>query len=365
MKRYLTSPFRNLLRAGVLFVFPIFVSLHGFVTAQEVETKIPKENNAPELVTRIYQIPATFFMTDLADYEGGGTPIDPFAVPGDPKKSKFPPRGIGPQEILESAGIRFRKGASAIYNAETGQMAVRNTEDQHELIVAYLDSISRESEKVLYVLMEYIEVEMEDFNRWLLSHHIDRDGQELRETVQEWIDGRDAKIIESSTVMARSGQRAKVESVREFIYPTEYDPPEIPSDVTLSGRAKSPVTGLTPTAYETRNIGHTLEIDPVLGADEIMIDLNLAPEIVTLAGYTSWPSAKIEPLFLAKMPTFYTMKITSQIMLQNGRYGFLGSTRPLKATGKRTDIPLVLQFVRVDVANIGGNWSVVEEEKKK
>ena len=38
-------------------------------------------------------------------------------------------------------------------------------------------------------------------------------------------------IVAQPSVITRSGQQATVESVREFIYPTEYEPPEVPNDV--------------------------------------------------------------------------------------------------------------------------------------
>ncbi|MCB1235077.1 MAG: M56 family metallopeptidase [Verrucomicrobiae bacterium] len=43
-------------------------------------------------------------------------------------------------EVLTHAGVTFPQGGSAIYNRETSQLIVRNTEDQIELIEALLDS---------------------------------------------------------------------------------------------------------------------------------------------------------------------------------------------------------------------------------
>ncbi|MCB1079068.1 MAG: type II and III secretion system protein, partial [Verrucomicrobiae bacterium] len=93
-------------------------------------------------------------------------------------------------------------------------------------------------------------------------------------------------LMSAPSVLARSGQRAKIEVIREFIYPTEYDPPEIPNQIGggisvgggAGGGATSgfPVTPATPAAFETRNTGITLEVDPVIGGDNFTIDLNLA-----------------------------------------------------------------------------------------
>ena len=163
-------------------------------------------------------------------------------------------------------------------------------------------------------------------------------------------------------VAARSGQRAKVESVDEYVYPTEYNPPKIPNDVTLKDGAEAPIAATSPTAFETRNLGTTLEVDPVLGADNHTVDLSLAPENVKLKGVEQWHKKTTDPRFLTHFPTFYTMKISTQVTSQDGRYAFLGTTRPLKATNPKRKDPLVLQFVRSDVAALA-DWSEVTEGK--
>jgi general secretion pathway protein D len=47
-------------------------------------------------------------------------------------------------------------------------------------------------------------------------------------------------LSSSPEVITKSGQRAKVEVTREFIYPTEFEPPEIPQDFG-GGTAIAPV----------------------------------------------------------------------------------------------------------------------------
>jgi hypothetical protein len=38
-------------------------------------------------------------------------------------------------------------------------------------------------------------------------------------------------LMTAPSVTARSGQKATIEIIREFIYPTEYEPPELPNSV--------------------------------------------------------------------------------------------------------------------------------------
>ncbi len=104
-----------------LWVFAIA----GFATAQ-------LSCSAEDLYTNAYVVPPTFLRT-------GEPAADPFAP------QPFVPAigGNNPtaKSILENAGITFGAGASAIYNPKTSQLIVRNTEDQMELVEAYLEVI--------------------------------------------------------------------------------------------------------------------------------------------------------------------------------------------------------------------------------
>lgn len=109
-------------------------------------------------------------------------------------------------------------------------------------------------------------------------------------------------LMTAPSVTARSGQKATIEVIREFIYPTEYEPPELPNSVgttggiglnglgTGGGSSSFPVTPATPTAFETRNTGVTLEIEPTIGENDFVIDLRFLPEIVEFEGFINYGS---------------------------------------------------------------------------
>ncbi len=94
-------------------------------------------------------------------------------------------------------------------------------------------------------------------------------------------------LLSSPSVTTKSGQRATIEIIREFIYPVEFDPPQVPQSV--NGGA-AVVTPTTPTAFETRNTGVTLEVEPIVGPDGYTIDLNLIPQVVEFEGFVNYGS---------------------------------------------------------------------------
>ncbi|MGB2402833.1 MAG: Amuc_1098 family type IV pilus outer membrane protein [Akkermansiaceae bacterium] len=110
-------------------------------------------------------------------------------------------------------------------------------------------------------------------------------------------------VMTAPSILAKSGESATIEVIREFIYPTEYEPPELPQSVGTStaggntvdggggGSAEIfPVTPATPTGFETRNTGVTLEIEPTIGENNYAIDLRFAPELVEFEGFINYGS---------------------------------------------------------------------------
>lgn len=350
----------------IRYLFLLALLSMGIRAPLQAQNETSKEPSPPAattagakeaMFTNVYTIPPEFF--DSSQINPGR---DPFSV-SESDSGVGVGKGKPMKELLEAEGIAFPEGASVIYPGSTGQLVIRNTRDELAKVEAYLATILPKPEKQLFIILEMIEVNHTDFSEWLLLNRMEQDATGLRRIVQDWVREGRGTILETTTVMARSGQRAKVESIDEYIYPTEYDPPEIPNEVTLSDGATAPITGVTPTAFETRNLGVTLEVDPVLGADESTIELNLAPERVELAGFSEWSSEKIDELFKTTQPTFHTMKTTTQVTVADGGYVLLGTTRPLHpAIPERTDA-LVLNFVRVDVST-AMKWTVEKEEVK-
>ena len=188
-------------------------------------------------------------------------------------------------------------------------------------------------------------------------------------------------LLSAPRVTTKSGQRAVIEIVREFRYPTQFQPPQIPqnfrgdtiTDTGLStgGRASGafPVTPTTPTAFETRNTGVTLEVEPVVGPDGITIDLNLVPQVVEFEGFINYgsPIQTTSTNFLGQtstviltpnvinQPIFSTRKVTTSVSVWDGQTVVLGGLmrEDVQKTEDRTpilgDIPIVGRLFRTNV----------------
>jgi len=93
-------------------------------------------------------------------------------------------------------------------------------------------------------------------------------------------------LVSAPKVTTKMGQKATIEIVREFIYPTQYDLPQI----SASRGGYTPPTPTSPTAFEMKPVGIMLEVDPQLGQDRYTIELTLAPRVVEFDGFINYGS---------------------------------------------------------------------------
>ena len=92
-------------------------------------------------------------------------------------------------------------------------------------------------------------------------------------------------LVSAPKVTTKSGKRATIEIVREFRYPKEYSDPQLPT-----GGTSAVVTPTTPTDFEMKPTGVTLEVEPTVGPDGYTIDLVLAPRVIEFDGFINYGS---------------------------------------------------------------------------
>ena len=148
-----------------------------------------------------------------------------------------------------------------------------------------------------------------------------------------------ADIMTKPSVITRSGQSATIKSVREFIYPTEYEPPEIPNSVggsTISvfgagsvTPTSTVVTPATPTSFETTDLGVTLEVLPEVSADRSTVTIAVKPRIREFQGFINYGSP-----------------ITGQNQSAGLSFGLLGGLNISTDTGEITPNEILMPVFR-------------------
>jgi general secretion pathway protein D len=184
-------------------------------------------------------------------------------------------------------------------------------------------------------------------------------------------------LLSAPKVTTKSGQRAVIEIVREFRYPTTFTAPQVPSigstTTVVSGVVPVVVTPTTPQTFETRNTGVTLEVEPVVGPDGVTIDLNLVPQVVEFEGFINYGSpinaigvntvagviSTSAPVLLTSnvinQPIFSTRKVTTNVSVWDGQTVVLGGLmrEDVQKVEDKTpiigDIPLIGRLFRSNV----------------
>lgn len=158
-------------------------------------------------------------------------------------------------------------------------------------------------------------------------------------------------IMARPSVVTRSGQASNIAVIREFIYPTEYEPPEVPQ--TVEGGGSAPVTPATPTAFETRDVGITLEVLPVADANKRFVDVTLNPSFVEFDGFVNYGSPiraatdviGAEPLEITKnailMPVFSAQKLATQLTVADGATIVIGGLMTESVKNVEDKVPVL------------------------
>jgi general secretion pathway protein D len=162
-------------------------------------------------------------------------------------------------------------------------------------------------------------------------------------------------LMSAPKVTTKSGIKATIKVIREFPYPTEFNPPQVPPPATGTSSSTPPEVGLfvtggivtpaTPSAFEKRDLGVSLEVEPQVGADNYTIDLSLSPEVVEFEGFVNYGSPVIGPTYnpalvlagipsgvstyvitpnVINQPIFSVRKVTTSVSIWDGQTVALG-----------------------------------------
>ncbi|MGA1129281.1 MAG: type II secretion system protein GspD, partial [Chthoniobacterales bacterium] len=118
-----------------------------------------------------------------------------------------------------------------------------------------------------------------------------------------------------------------VEIVREFRYPEEYDPPQVPQQT--GGGGSQVVTPATPTTFTMQPVGVRLEVEPTVGPDNYTIDLRLLPEVTEFEGFINYGTpilnqgVEVTPNVI-NYPVFSQRKVETQVHIYDGQTVALG-----------------------------------------
>ena len=204
-----------------------------------------------------------------------------------------------------------------------------------------------------------IDIQWEAFSMPLTDAHLflrkfKTDAERYDEIVRR-ADAGEAKLELLHRVRTRSGQRAKVDAIDEKIYPTDFvEQPtskatkEPPKDAPPADAAPVKDKAVVPQAFETRNVGATLEVEPTLAEDGVTVDVTVAPQITSYLGDDAYQSGTTQPRFQSQTLTTYFAAKAGQAVL-------IGTQSPPNGTGVWGATPekvVWFSFMKVEVVTV-------------
>ena len=167
----------------------------------------------------------------------------------------------------------------------------------------------------------------------------------------------------ANSVVVKSGQRANGFSGRTMLYPSEFDPPQIPQNFGAGGNINLdpntgqlipgqgaqnnalPVTPAMPNSFTPRDLGSTIEVEPTVGDDGYSVDLNLAVNFSEFLGFINYgtPITNGDIVLTENriiQPVFSKTAAATQVLVYDGQTVAIGGLREEKLEVINDKVPV-------------------------
>ncbi|MHB1079920.1 MAG: hypothetical protein ACYC67_10980 [Prosthecobacter sp.] len=217
--------------------------------------------------------------------------------------------------ILEAVGIPFPEGATASYNPAASIMFVKNTNENLALVDAYVESITRTAPKNIVFITHILQGPGPLLRRLTAQAASKSDHRAELDELLAAVKAGSVQHLNTARIETRSGERA----------------------TTRQGREHSAVFGVSVNEQgepffkqEMRNVGLKIELEAIVGADGILVEL--APHIEF---HTAEPLEHREEVIDTlggklerPLTDYFTSKVTTAITLPDGTARLLSLYKP-------------------------------------
>ncbi len=224
-------------------------NLENYLKKYSANISVTPTETKRDFLTRIYQVPPTFL--------GPTTPYDPFDP--EPHEDKQLQTDLNRQvkEIFEKAGISWPTGSHTTYNPSGSILIIHNSIEALDLAEAYMTPLGPDPACRIQLTSHLVELSTNAYTKLYSLIHTTNDHTAI---FSDSISENNAQILSTNWLPVYSGNRAQIKSGRHSDTPLGFTPDE---------------NGVLKVEYGEHLIGESLIVDPVLGADNQTIDLNL------------------------------------------------------------------------------------------
>jgi type II secretory pathway component GspD/PulD (secretin)/tetratricopeptide (TPR) repeat protein len=155
-----------------------------------------------------------------------------------------------------------------------------------------------------------------------------------------------SELLSAPRVTTISGQQALIQVVEEIRYPTEYETEALEEVVLYQVEAPQfQAFSVTPSGFETREVGIRLTVTPTVSADGEVITLVLLPEVSGLLGWDSYgtPVQTVtgELVYPVQQPRFESRNVTTTVYINDGETLVIGGVIHATTTTYSDSVPFL------------------------
>jgi hypothetical protein len=179
----------------------------------------------------------------------------------------------------------------------------------------------------------------------------------ILEKLQQMIVRGEATLAGNLSVRGGAGVHLTAQSVEEVRYATEYTPPQLPTTVPKEKAAEFlknwPHVGITPTAFETRNVGAMLELTATVSEDGQWLAVETTPKHVRLVRFAKFDAGTLASggRLSVEQPYFSDLSDHLTMDVRSGQWVLVGQHKVPGEDARVNDMELF--FLRVRAQHTG------------
>jgi hypothetical protein len=242
--------------------------------------------------------------------------------------------------ILEAQGIPFPEGAIASFNPATAMLFVKNTNENLALVEAYVKTLTSFGPKLIAFTSHVLQGPGPLLRRLTAQAASKSDHRSELDELLAAVKAGTVQHLNTARIETKSGTRATAEQVTQHQAITE---------VSVNDKDEPFFT------QEMRRVGLVLELEPLVLADGVTVELNIAPEFHTAAPFEHREHVIDTQGRRLEFPLtdYHVAKIVTAITMPDGTARLISLYKPTgKPEFEKEDI-LQAIFITCDILRVG------------
>jgi hypothetical protein len=258
---------------------------------------------------------------------GAASPADPFASGAIPSEPRFL-RRVTAAAILQDQGIPFPEGASANYLRATSELVVRNTPGNIEKVEQFVEPLRSRSPAAIHIYTQVFQAPSKIMRQWLQEGERFADQSEVVKKMDAAVGQNGVKVVDAAYHLTKPGTQSTSDAGVQLSSLVNQRPK--PTDeVKDEGAEKADDRQEFQITSEQQMVGLRVSFDPVVGAYNVSVDLNLAADYDMARPLLPAEAARADGVLSGPVPVYYKHRSNSNLALRSGTARIVSVWKPL------------------------------------